>query len=168
MREVACVVPVSKPGTPVGRGPFTAVDDERGLGELCRRAGVVGVQMRHDDDPHVGWLDAASPELAGQIAIRAAAELVQPELVELSDELGLVSPDSAVVVFERLDHAELLGVLGELRAVHREVLGLLLVEQLSYKEIAVVLGVPLGTVKSRVSNARRALAGLLARGSSAS
>jgi len=91
-----------------------------------------------------------------------------PELVELGEELGLVSPDSAVVVFERLDHAELLGVLGELRAVHREVLGLLLVEQLSYKEIAVVLGVPLGTVKSRVSNARRALAGLLARGSSAS
>lgn len=87
-----------------------------------------------------------------------------PELVELGEELGLVSPDSAVVVFERLDHAELLGVLGELRAVHREVLGLLLVEQLSYKEIAVVLGVPLGTVKSRVSNARRALAGLLARG----
>ncbi len=45
--------------------------------------------------------------------------------------------------------------------VHREVLVLIFVQELAYAEAATILGVPVGTVKSRLSNARRALRSLL-------
>jgi len=43
----------------------------------------------------------------------------------------------------------------------REVIGLVLVEGLSYKEAAQVMGVPIGTLTSRLARAREALQGLL-------
>ena len=43
----------------------------------------------------------------------------------------------------------------------REVIGLVLVEGLSYKEAAQVIGVPMGTVTSRLARAREALQSLL-------
>jgi RNA polymerase sigma-70 factor (ECF subfamily) len=45
--------------------------------------------------------------------------------------------------------------------VHREVLLLTFVQELSYQETATTLEIPVGTVKSRLSNARRALRTLL-------
>ena len=47
--------------------------------------------------------------------------------------------------------------LGELPAQYREVLVLRELEQLSYREIATVAGIPLGTVMSRLSWAREHL-----------
>lgn len=44
-----------------------------------------------------------------------------------------------------------------LPTLHRQVLVLVLVEGLSFEQAARVLGVPVGTVRSRLSNARRAL-----------
>ncbi len=52
--------------------------------------------------------------------------------------------------------------LGELRETEREILVLRDYQDLSYAEIAAVLGVPLGTVMSRLHRARRALRALLA------
>jgi RNA polymerase sigma-70 factor (ECF subfamily) len=40
---------------------------------------------------------------------------------------------------------------------HREVLGLVAVEEMTYEEAAAVLGVPIGTIRSRLSRARAAL-----------
>jgi RNA polymerase sigma factor (sigma-70 family) len=47
--------------------------------------------------------------------------------------------------------------LAELPAEFREVIVLRELEELSYKEIALVVGVPLGTVMSRLARARKQL-----------
>lgn len=57
--------------------------------------------------------------------------------------------------------AELTAAFRRLAPVHREVLLLTFVQELSYQETATILEVPVGTVKSRLSNARRALRVLL-------
>ena len=51
--------------------------------------------------------------------------------------------------------------LDRLEARHREVLVLLFLEQLTVDEIAAIVGVPPGTVKSRIHSAKKALRGLL-------
>jgi RNA polymerase sigma-70 factor (ECF subfamily) len=56
---------------------------------------------------------------------------------------------------------ELVVAFKQLAPVHREVLVLILVEELSYQEAAEILAIPVGTVKSRLSNARRLLRALL-------
>ncbi len=66
--------------------------------------------------------------------------------------------DPGVDVGLRID---LLAALGRLSLDHREPLLLVSVEQLSYAECAEVLGIPIGTVMSRVSRARSALRALL-------
>jgi RNA polymerase sigma-70 factor (ECF subfamily) len=61
------------------------------------------------------------------------------------------APDAA------LDRARVAGALASLTPAQREVLGLGYFEGLSSSEIATRLGVPIGTVKSRVAGALRAL-----------
>lgn len=67
----------------------------------------------------------------------------------------------AAEVAERLDAAittrALSGVLANLRSAERDVLLLFAWEDLSYPEIAQALNIPLGTVRSRLFRARRAL-----------
>jgi len=56
---------------------------------------------------------------------------------------------------------DLLSSLGRLSHDQREILLLIGLEDMSYKEVAGVLGLPLGTVMSRLSRAREQLRGLL-------
>lgn len=65
----------------------------------------------------------------------------------------------------RREESELLGrALDQLSADHRMVLSLFAVDGLSHREIADILGVPEGTVWSRLHGARKRLAAELARG----
>lgn len=52
---------------------------------------------------------------------------------------------------------EMLEVFDQLNPEHREVILLVVVEEMSYKEVAAALGVPMGTVMSRLNRARTAL-----------
>jgi RNA polymerase sigma factor (sigma-70 family) len=85
-------------------------------------------------------------------------------MVEL-DEQGafhdrsLGPEDQALLALER---QQLAALLGRLSRHHREALVLFFIDDLSYAEMAQVLQVAVGTVKSRLSNARRALARLAA------
>jgi RNA polymerase sigma-70 factor (ECF subfamily) len=56
-----------------------------------------------------------------------------------------------------LEHRDLLRALSSLPEEQRSVLLLIGVEDLSYKEVARVLGVPIGTVMSRLSRGRERL-----------
>lgn len=60
-------------------------------------------------------------------------------------------------VFDEVDVADLHGGLERIDAIHREVLTLSFLEDLSYAEIADVVDVPIGTVRSRIHYGRRAL-----------
>ncbi|MFJ8634846.1 RNA polymerase sigma factor [Streptomyces sp. NPDC093568] len=70
-------------------------------------------------------------------------------------------PDHADEVAGRIDDhhrvATALGALAGLRAPEREVVTLCLVEGLDYEAAAVALGIPVGTVASRLSRARKKL-----------
>ncbi len=69
-------------------------------------------------------------------------------------------PVDNVLVFEpkrQLETYEVLQVFEMLEEDHRAILMLIAVEEMSYKEAASVLGVPVGTVMSRLSRARREL-----------
>jgi RNA polymerase sigma-70 factor (ECF subfamily) len=82
--------------------------------------------------------------------------------VPLEDEDG----EEAVAVVEQTPESDLLrrmdedlihGALDMLPAHYREALLLCEVEEMSYRDIASTLGIPIGTVMSRLSRARRAL-----------
>ncbi|MCV3736957.1 RNA polymerase sigma factor [Rhizobium sp. TRM96647] len=79
------------------------------------------------------------------------------ELDEAGDILG---PDGQVVSHARLDLLEVTAALMKLPEEQREVLVLVCVEDLSYRETADVLSIPIGTVMSRLARARKNLARL--------
>lgn len=88
--------------------------------------------------------------------------------MELLDDVEPPAPAAGPedVVIAGAEREAVLAAIARLAPLHREVLVLAFVDDLAYGEISQVLEVPVGTVKSRVSNAKRALAGLLAAGGS--
>ena len=83
--------------------------------------------------------------------------------VDESELEGLVSTDIEPedCIFASVARDELVEAFKQLAPAYREVLALIFVEELTYQETARILDVPLGTVKSRLSNARRVLRILL-------
>ncbi|PCE32765.1 sigma-70 family RNA polymerase sigma factor [Burkholderia ubonensis] len=76
----------------------------------------------------------------------------------LSDE-GCLSPET--LLMRAQDRRQVVKALESLSVEHREVVVLREIEGLSYKEIASIVGVPIGTVMSRLGRGRRQLAAIL-------
>jgi RNA polymerase sigma-70 factor (ECF subfamily) len=74
----------------------------------------------------------------------------------LGDQPGS-GPGPEVTALDRAELAEVRGAIRELAPAHREVLGLAFGSGLSLPEVASVLEIPVGTVKSRLTAARTAL-----------
>ena len=70
-------------------------------------------------------------------------------------------PGPEVMALDRAELAEVRGAIRELAPPHRELLGLVFGSGLSLPEVAGVLEIPLGTVKSRLTAARTALGRVL-------
>ena len=104
------------------------------------------------------WLFGVARRRARDASRRRLLELAgEGELESLvTEELG---PEESLLTDAR--RQELADVVGRLAPAHREALALVFVHGLSYAEAAEVLDVPLGTVKSRLSNARRTLKAIL-------
>jgi RNA polymerase sigma-70 factor, ECF subfamily len=111
-----------------------------------------------------GWLLTVVRNLVIDRAKARAAR--PPEVPELPDKPP-VQPDHADAVIDRIDAAGTSRVvreaLGKLSPKHREVLEQIYFHQLKYDEIALVLGVPPGTVKSRAFYASKEMRELLDR-----
>src|SRR5512146_693606 len=69
------------------------------------------------------------------------------------------TPES--ILLGNLDQQNLRDAIAELPVAYREVLLLCDVEEMSYKEIAEALAIPIGTVMSRISRARATLRGIV-------
>jgi len=80
-------------------------------------------------------------------ARRWQARFVHTELEEASPELPVVPPAS----INQLDAAQLMAALAQLDETHRAPIALFYLQDYSYNEIAEILNVPLGTVKSRLA-----------------
>ena len=78
----------------------------------------------------------------------------------LADQPG-PGPGPEVTALDRAELAEVKGAIRELALPHREVLGLAFGSGLSLPEVAGVLEIPVGTVKSRLTAARTALSRIL-------
>ena len=80
-------------------------------------------------------------------ARRKLVRFPQVELENAEAELPVVSPPTG----SRLDSAQVLALLAQLDEVYQAPVALFYLQDYSYNEIAVILEVPLGTVKSRLS-----------------
>jgi RNA polymerase sigma-70 factor (ECF subfamily) len=76
-------------------------------------------------------------------------------------ELADAGPGPEGAVLARADLERVAAAITRLSPSHREVVLLACVHELTGPEIGAVLGIPVGTVKSRLSNARRALSQLV-------
>ncbi|MGW3991867.1 RNA polymerase sigma factor [Amycolatopsis sp. NPDC004772] len=101
-----------------------------------------------------GWLYGVARRQAHNRLRRAS-------VVEVDLDEAAAVPDAAPGVEDRVlagaERSALAAAVTELPEHLREVLVLVLVEDLSYPEVAAALGIPVGTVKSRMSHARRQL-----------
>jgi RNA polymerase sigma-70 factor, ECF subfamily len=100
------------------------------------------------------------------IARRQAHNTLRQRKLPLSDEAELkalvsTDPEPEDFTLTCIAREELLEAFKQLAPVHREVLVLTFVHELSYQETASILDVPVGTIKSRLSNAKRVLRALL-------
>lgn len=71
------------------------------------------------------------------------------------------APGPEAMALDRAELAEVKGAIRGLAPAHREVLGLVFGAGLSLPEVAAVLEIPVGTVKSRLAGARTALSRIL-------
>ena len=88
------------------------------------------------------------------------------QMVSFDDEEGAVpepaAPDNPEsLLFAQANEEELRRALDQLPVAHREIILLCDVEEMSYKQISELVGIPIGTVMSRLSRARQAMRGLL-------
>jgi RNA polymerase sigma-70 factor (ECF subfamily) len=89
---------------------------------------------------------------------RHASRFPHADLEACDGDLPVVSPD----VVEKLDGRAVLDALAQVDEVFRAPLALFYLEDYSYAEIAEVLGVPVGTIMSRLSRGKNRLKQLLA------
>jgi RNA polymerase sigma-70 factor (ECF subfamily) len=84
--------------------------------------------------------------------------------VELDEAVAVADPDEDVEarVLAKAGHEEVMSRILALPEHLREVVILALVDELPYKDVSTVLGIPVGTVKSRMAHARARLSAALA------
>jgi RNA polymerase sigma-70 factor, ECF subfamily len=94
--------------------------------------------------------------LTSRTGLRATST-VPLDLEDEEDALPLAKETPETILLQRSDGQLVQHALDHLPVAHREILLLCEVEEMSYQEISATLGIPVGTVMSRLSRARKAL-----------
>ncbi|HSD46230.1 MAG TPA: sigma-70 family RNA polymerase sigma factor [Pyrinomonadaceae bacterium] len=92
---------------------------------------------------------------------RNRAQQLTESIDDNLDEVGPDFADPEVLLLQRVDAETVRDALTELPVQFREVVVLREMEGLSYKEIAVIVDIPIGTVMSRLKRGRKRLSALL-------
>jgi RNA polymerase sigma-70 factor (sigma-E family) len=126
------------------------VEAEDAVQESFARAVAAGSRFRHVDNPEA-WLRTVALNVIRRKWRRARLfSSMSPRLATPSDVPGVSE-----------DHVAVVDALRALPFQQRETIALFYLADLSVQEIAATLGVAAGTVKSRLTRGRAALAGLL-------
>ena len=92
--------------------------------------------------------------LTSRSGLRAAPQLsIEDDREQVEESLGNAGPESMMIT--RIDVVAVRRAIDDLPLLFREVLLLADVEEMSYREIAEALSIPVGTVTSRLMRARR-------------
>ena len=94
--------------------------------------------------------------LTSRTGLRAAAT-VPLDSEEDGPELAIEDETPETILMKRTDSELVQNAIDDLPVHHREILLLCEVEEMSYQEIAETLSIPIGTVMSRLSRARKTL-----------
>ena len=141
---------------------FELVHDEQASLDLVQETFIAAV--RHigglrDDDKFGSWLfGIAHQKCIQRWRKQGREEVLLDEMPESADEFE-GSPDDLLIRQEQ--EAEFMNLLNQLPVPQRSVLLLHFVEDFSLEETAGITGTPIGTVKSRLHYAKRALRKLL-------
>ncbi len=88
---------------------------------------------------------------------RLRASKVRGIVVEIDDALDVAGDDGRRVVEGRLLLSQVIKAIGDLAPEQQLLITMVCVDNMSYREAADALGVPIGTVMSRLARARKAL-----------
>ncbi|GLK71806.1 sigma-70 family RNA polymerase sigma factor [Ancylobacter dichloromethanicus] len=132
-----------------------AADD---LVQDCLERAISRWHQRRQGDDSRAWMFTILHNLAMTRLRRASQRPIHIAL----DDADAANFASAARQEDGLRHRDLVNALAQLPDEQRTVLLLVTVEELSYADAAQVLGVPIGTVMSRLSRARERLAKLMA------
>ena len=88
---------------------------------------------------------------------RSGRVLFQPDISDVAETWADPAPGPEAMLLEQVDRETLATLVAQLPAEYREILILREIEDLSYKEIAQVADIPVGTVMSRLARARQSL-----------
>ena len=138
---------------------YSLTRDESGACDLVQQTycvwAVKGGQLR-DGSKVKSWLfTTLYREFLG--SLRRQTRFPHLDLESAQAELPVVEPGAS----SRLDTDRLLAVLAGLDEAHQAPVALFYLQDYSYKEIAEILEVPLGTVKSRLARGLERLHGML-------
>ena len=101
-----------------------------------------------------GWLFGIARRRAHDTLRRRRLRLVDGSALEATPSS---EPNPEDLLLADAERGELVVAIARIGQLHQEILVLTFVHDLSYQDLAEVLGIPMGTVKSRLSNAKRAL-----------
>ena len=122
----------------------------------CLERAVSHWHMRHEDGNLKGWLFTILHNEFASGRRRIARRGIMPSLEDLP-----IEPSAMADQEENLRVQDIMAAVGKLADDHRALILLIAVEELTYEEAAQVLGVPIGTIMSRLSRAREKLRRLL-------
>lgn len=158
MDELAALVEPHIPS--LRRYAWALVRDHEAADDLvqdCLERAVARWRLRRRDGDLRAWLFAIQHNLFIDGLRRRRREALRVDMEDMAD-----IPDAGIEQHDRAAVRDILSCLDRLPVEQKAVLLLVGVEDLSYGEAARVLGVPIGTIMSRLSRARERMRRLLA------